>query len=333
VEPLRLALNGSRLQPEEKTRKSRERSLTVQSPLTCGLFAGKWCSYSRGPDLAHDQREDDGGALTFTTRPLEQDLELLGAPELELELCADKPVAMIAVRLSDVAPDDKATRVTYGVLNLTHRDSHEHPSPLEPGERYRVRIKMNSMAQVFPKGHRLRLSVSTSYWPIAWPPPEPVRLTIYDRISRLVLPKRRANRETDADISFGPPEGTAAKKKTRLKPSHHNWYVHRDLEQDKSTLEVINDHGLTRIEHLDMEEIQRSTEWYSSTADNFGSIRGETLWERGYKHGNWEVRTVTRTILTSDERNFYIHAYLDAYEGERRVYCESWDYTVDRQLV
>jgi putative CocE/NonD family hydrolase len=333
VEPLYLALNGSRLQPEAETDKLKEKTLTVQSPLTCGLFAGKWCSYSTGPDLAHDQREDDGGALTFDTRTLKEDLELLGTPELELEMASSQPVAMLAVRLSDVAPDDKATRVTYGVLNLTHRDSHEHPSPLEPGRRYRVRIEMNSMAQVFPRGHRLRLSISTSYWPIAWPPPEPVRLIIFDRTSRLILPRRQRTRKEDKQIEFGPAEGTAPEQTLQLQTPHHNWYVHRDLAEDKSTLEVINDHGVVKIESLDLEVLNKSIEWYSSIADDFDSIRGETLWERGYKRQGWEIKTITRTVLTSDNGNFYIQANLDAYEGEQQVYSYSWDYSIPRELV
>ena len=43
--------------------------------------------------------------------------------------------AMVAVRLSDVAPDGRATRISYGLRNLTHRDGHDHPSALVPGER------------------------------------------------------------------------------------------------------------------------------------------------------------------------------------------------------
>ena len=45
------------------------RTLTIQSPLSVGLFAGKWCSYAATPDLPHDQREEDGGALVFTSPP------------------------------------------------------------------------------------------------------------------------------------------------------------------------------------------------------------------------------------------------------------------------
>ena len=191
VEPVRFDLAWpGRLLPagEDKV----DETITIQSPITVGLFAGKWCSYAYAPDLPHDQRQEDGGALVFETAPLEERLEILGAPEVELEVSSNKPNAMVAVRLSDVAPDDKVTRTTYGILNLTHRDGHEHPAPLRAGERYRVRVRLNGIAQAFPAGHRIRLSISTSYWPLAWPPPEPVRLSIDTAHSALILPRRSA---------------------------------------------------------------------------------------------------------------------------------------------
>ncbi|MFO7718698.1 MAG: CocE/NonD family hydrolase, partial [Desulfohalobium sp.] len=164
--------------------------MSIQSPLSVGLFAGKWCSYAEETDLPWDQREEDGGALVFDTSPLEGDIEILGAPAVELDLSADKPVAQVAVRLSDVAPNDRATRVTFGILNLTHRNGHEHPSPLVPGRTYRVRVPLNVVGQRFPRGHRIRLAISSSYWPLAWPAPEPARLTLFLADSRLFLPKR-----------------------------------------------------------------------------------------------------------------------------------------------
>ena len=114
--------------------------LTVSSPLSVGQFAGKWCSYNAPPDLPYDQREEDGGSLVFDGAVLTERLEILGTPVVELEFAVDRPVAMVAVRLSDVAPDGRATRISYGLLNLTHRDGHERPEPLVPGERYRVRV-------------------------------------------------------------------------------------------------------------------------------------------------------------------------------------------------
>jgi len=325
LSPDRLHLDG---RPGEE-----EHELTVQSPLTCGLFAGKWCSYAAGPDLAHDQRQEDGGALTFDSPPLAAPLEVMGAAVVEMELAADRPVAMVAARLCDVAPDDKATRVTYGLLNLTHRESHASPSPLEPGRRYRVRLQLNDVAQVFPRGHRLRLSLSTSYWPLAWAPPEPVRLTLFVRGSELHLPVRPPREEDSRLAPFAEPEAAPSIDTTRLEPGHHNWYVHRDLARDLSTLEVINDNGRIRLEDSGIEVATRAVETYSSRDDDVDTLEGTTHWERSLSRGDWAVRTVTRTRLTSDAETFRLHATLDAFEGETRVFCRSWDLCLPRSLV
>ncbi|WP_407646492.1 CocE/NonD family hydrolase [Henriciella aquimarina] len=310
-----------------------ETALTIQSPLTVGLFAGKWCSYASGPDLAHDQREEDGGALVFESDPLDTPLEILGAPFLELELTCDQPVAMVAARLSDVAPDDKATRVTYGLLNLTHRDDSEHPAPLEPGKRYRVRVKLNDAAHAFPEGHRIRLSLSTSYWPLAWAPPKPARLTVIAGASSFVLPARKPRPE-DLDLpAFGPPIGATAEAREVVEAGHHNWLVHRDLAKDESTLEVTNDHGVFHIEAIDLTVGHSTRETYSSQADDFTSLRGEVTSVRSLQRGDWHVRTKTRTVLTASETGFHIQADLDAFEGDKRVACKSWDRHIPRDFV
>ncbi|MFV8836149.1 CocE/NonD family hydrolase [Aquisalimonas sp.] len=310
---------------------------TVESPLSLGLFAGKWCSYAAGPDLAHDQREEDGGAMVFESGVLDEGFELMGEPCVELELAANRPVAMVAARLSDVAPDDKATRVTYGLLNLTHRESSESPEPLEPGRRYRVQVKLNGIAQAFPAGHRLRLSLSTSYWPLAWPPPGPVRLRVFGEGSRVVLPIRPP-RASDADLrDFEAPEGTPAPSASRLDAAHHNWLVHRDLATDQSTLEVINDAGSQRLEAIDLVTGSRTVETYSSQGDDFQSARAEVVAERRLQRGEWEIRTTMRTVVTSTEDAFVVHANLDAYErfphGSIRVFSRDWDETIPRDLV
>lgn len=322
--------SGGRLLPEGEPLD--DEPLTIQSPLSVGLFAGKWCSYAAIPDLPHDQREEDGGALVFESAPLDKSLELLGAAALEVELCSDRPVAMLAARLSDVAPDDKATRVTYGVLNLCHRNSHEQPEEMVPGKRYRIRLTLNGCAQHFPVGHRLRLSLSTSYFPLAWAPPEPVRLTIFPAGSRFSIPAHQPHDEPP-EPEFEKPEGAPPIEAVALEAAHTNWFVKRDLANDVSTLEVINDPGWTRLTEVDL-EIKRSTrEWYTYYGDEFDSLRGETLCEWGLRRGDWHVETVTRTVMTCDTEHFYIHAQLDAWEGETRVFSRNWNETIPRDLV
>ena len=307
--------------------------LTIQSPLTVGLFAGKWCSYAAGPDLAHDQRQEDGGALVFDSDPLEETLEILGAAVVDLELASDQPLAMVAVRLSDIAPNDQATRVTYGLLNLTHRTSGELPELLAPGTRYRVRVRLNDVAQVFPRGHRLRIALSTSYWPLAWPSPAPVCLTVFAGRSVLELPVR-PSRADDVELRpFEPPEAAEPTPRHHIEPGHHNWLVHRDLAKDESVLEVINDNGVIYLEEIDLEIENRTMEWYSSRDDDFLSLKGETRLTRGLKRGGWSVRTVAHTKLTSTATEFRIQADLDAFESEARIFCRSWDVSISRDFI
>ncbi|WP_308367171.1 MULTISPECIES: CocE/NonD family hydrolase [unclassified Microbulbifer] len=322
-------LDSGRILVGNEPPRSREEMVEIQSPLSVGLFAGKWCSYTAAPDLPHDQREEDGGALVLESAPLDREVEILGAPSVQLELTCNQPVAMVAARLSDVAPDGKATRVTYGLFNLTHRDGHAEPKPLTPGKRYRIWVSMNYIGQNFPAGHRLRLSLSTSYWALAWPPPKPVRLSIFPAGSRLILPERDPRPE-DEDIQFEPPEGAKPIDIQFIEPPNHNWLVHRDLALDESVLEVIKDDGLRYIEEIDMEVANRIWNWYSYRDDDFMSLKGETRTERIFRRGNWSVRTTTHTLLTADTNNFYIHAELDAWEGDNRVFAENWHRQIPR---
>ncbi len=306
---------------------------TLQSPLSVGMFAGKWCSYSALPDLPHDQREEDGGALVFDSDPLDQDLYLLGRPRVELELASDRPVAQVAVRLSDVLPDGRATRVTYGVLNLTHRDSHEHPEALQPGQSYRVEVGLNGLAQRIPKGHRLRLSISSTYFPLIWPAPEPVCLTLRTGPCRLYLPERPPREDDRLLRPLGPPEGATPLAVERLTPEEHRWHVVRDLETNEGILDVGNNQGSYRIPEIDLTWRRNTEERYGFRANEFESVFGTTYTERELRRNDWHVSIVTRTELSSDPRNFYIHARLDGYEGRRRVYSENWDETIPRDLV
>ena len=308
-------------------------ALTIQSPLSVGMFAGKWCSYAAPPDLPEDQREEDGGALIFETPPLKHTLEIMGAPVFNLKFSVNEPVAMIAVRLSDVAKDDKATRVTYGLLNLCHRESHERPKFLQKGEIYDAQVHLNHIAQSFPAGNRIRISISTSYWPLAWTPPKPVRLTIHTSSSNLKLPVRKY-KQSDQDLRpFSKPEGAPAIKTTQLEPDNHKWRVIRDLAEEESTMEVIIDDGTKRYNDINWDVTNKAYEWYTFQRDNFTSPRGETLRKRRFQRDEWYVETVTRTVLTSTETHFKIHAELDAWENNERIFSRNWQYEVPRDHV
>ncbi|MEU4841014.1 CocE/NonD family hydrolase [Nocardia testacea] len=309
-------------------------ALPVESPLSVGQFAGKWASYNAPPDLPYDQREEDGGSLVFETDALAQRCEILGAPTVTLEVAADKPVAMVAARLSDVAPDGRATRVTYGLLNLTHRDGHDDPRPLAAGERYRVTVQLNAVAQAFPAGHRIRLSLSTSYWPLAWPPPEPAQVTVYTAGSSLRLPVRPMADADEAERQpFGEPEGAEPMAVTHISPGDQKWTVSRDLVDYRSALEIVKDAGLVRFDEHELEVDRKVRERYGWQADDFCSATAETSWSMSFGRGDWRTRTETRTRVTCTPTHFLVHAELDGFEGEQRTFSRNWDRRIPRDHV
>ncbi|MEU5842252.1 CocE/NonD family hydrolase [Rhodococcus sp. NPDC047139] len=337
IESRRYTFDRHTLHAEGTRPAGEERPISLQSPLSVGMFAGKWASYAATPDLPSDQREEDGGAVVFETESLDAPMEILGQPELELEVSSKTPVAMLAARLSDVAPNGEATRVTYGLLNLTHRDSSENPEPLEPGKRYRVRMKLNGAGQVFPAGHRVRLSLSTSYFPLAWPSPTPTEVTIYTG-GQLVLPVRPP-REDDVQLrDLGEPEGAPPLEITPIEPGEHHWRTTRDLATGVSTLDILDDQGSFRIDETGTVIRYRTQEWFSFGGNDPNSVRGETRTLRRYERDDWRTEVRTRTILTSTPDEFVINAELDAFEldddhGDRRVHSQNWQRTIPRNLV
>lgn len=309
-----------------------ENRLMVSSPLSVGQYAGKWASYNAPPDLPYDQREEDGGSLVFNSDALGETVEILGAPTVDLEFSVDRPVAMVAARLSDVWPDGRATRVTYGLLNLTHQNGHNHPEALEPGRRYRATVTLNVLAQQFPAGHRIRLSLSTSYWPLAWPPPEPVTLSVYTGRSALCLPVYTGDGD-GKEIRFGDPEGAPGIPAEQLKPSDHSWTVARDLATYRNRLSILKDNGMVRIGDPGVEVAKRVEEKYGWIADDHSSVYGDTCWKVTFRREDWVATTVTRTRLTCTAEDFFLHAELDAYVGEERIVSRNWSLVIPRNLV
>jgi hypothetical protein len=98
-------------------------------------------------------------------------------------------------------------------------------------------------------------------------------------------------------------------------------------------MEIVKDRGRMRIEDTGAEVACRAFERYTSTADDFTSVGGESAWTMRFSRGDWEVRVETRTFLTCTEDEFRIDATLDGYEGERRVFSRTWNEGVPRDLL
>ena len=164
----------------------------VPYDLRVGLASGDTGYFGRFGGQPTDQAVDDSQSLVFDSAPLDDALVLLGAASAELELVSDQPLAQIALRIGDVAPDGRVARVALALRNLALDDSLETGEPMVADQPRRRRIDFHTKAYRFRPGHRIRLALSSSYWPLAWPSPKPFRLTLNLAGCRLTLPVLRA---------------------------------------------------------------------------------------------------------------------------------------------
>ena len=259
-------------------------------------------------------------------------VEILGAPVVTLDVASDKPQAQVCVRLCDVAPDGESVRVSYGLLNLNHRDSHEFPTALEPGKRYRVRVQLCDIAHSFAPGHRIRVAVSSSYWPIAWPAPEPVTLTLRAGASSLELPARQPRDEDGKLPPFAPAESARPQKPTVLRPAKTEEWVTRDLVAGETFLRSREDGGHTIAEASGLEYNSKKEEEFRIGDHDPATARCDIRNSRKVGRGSWQTRVDTHTRMSCTSQEYILDATLDAFEGEKRILTRSWQRRIPRDF-
>ena len=285
---------------------------------------------------ATDQRLDDGGALVFETALLERDIAVLGTPRLRLRVAADARIGQVAVRLSEVMADGGALRVSYQVLNLTHRDSHEHPQPLEPGVAYDVHLTMNVCGHRFMAGHRIRLSIASTYWPMIWPAPYPATLTIQTAASVLELPVRPA--DAGPSVSFPAPAHGPRTPMTQLDPG----VVRRYSVQDHVTGETryvtdavggVFGEGVLRFDAIDVEVAQSLKRELTIRDDDPLTARSVVTQSYALGREGWRTVIDTRAELSSDREKFYLSGVVTARLNGEVVAERRWSETFARDLI
>ncbi|MBP6017130.1 MAG: CocE/NonD family hydrolase [Candidatus Promineofilum sp.] len=311
-----------------------EVALSIRGREGHGVDVGQWGSYGSPGEWPGDQRAADGESLTFDSRPLDEPVDILGYPHVELLLSVDQPLALVAVRLCDVASDGASTLVSWGLLNLTHRDSHEFPELLEPGQRYRVTVQLNVIGYRLPAGHRWRLAVSPTYTRHAWPSPRPVMLTLYaGATSRLCLPVRTPHQGDAALLPFLPAETAAPLAIDVLRTPATRKTIRHDLIDGVTEYRIEDDAGRSRHVGSGMEVDDRLLERYTVRDGEPLSLEVHIERTLALRREAWRVRVETVSTMTADAAHFYLNNHLDAYEGDVRIFTKSWTKVIPRRLV
>ena len=308
-----------------------QETLTIQSPQNAGAASGTWCLYGVDADGPLDQNGESGLMTSFETPPLQEDLLLLGFPIFHADVTSDVPQANIAVTLSAVNDDGSATLVSYGVLNLTHRNSHAHPEQLPIGKAVKARVQLNACGQKIAKGQKLRLSLATAYWPVIWPSQSQARLALEN--ARIDLPRRSSD---DVDDSFHPflPAESAPPLKTDV-ISEGDYQRRRLIDHITGieTFERRSDTGEETHLHTGISVHYTNHETYRIDPKDPNSAVGLQKWSKSYRRGDWKARIQTQISVEALADVWRIKARLVAIYRDDVVSERDWQEDIPRDLV
>ena len=303
-------------------------SQILSSPQDCGMDGGEFCAIWLGPEMPGDQRRDDALSACFDSAALAK-IDILGAPVLTLRLTSDKPLAQVAVRLNHIHPDGAATRITWGVLNLTHRDSHADPQPLVPGQVYEVKVALDHIAYRLPDGHHLRVAISTNYWPMLWPMPEPAILILTG--GALALPVRQTQATAD-EVTFLPSEAAKPLETRGIRPEAH---VRRtEIDQRTGVVSLIIEDDFGEYQNLGHGGIAGSVarERWDIHPDDPLSARGQAHWTEVTERDGHRLRTEAMCSMRSDAEAFYLAARIEAWEDDALISARDLEDRVPRDF-
>lgn len=300
---------------DESRRATGNTPLRLKTPGHCGAHGGEY--FTQSPtDLPGDQRPDDALSACFDTAPLSAPLDIIGMPELTLPVSLDAPRGTLIARLCDVHPDGTSHRITLGVLNLCHRSSAVAPTPMTPGTEETVTITLDATAYRLPKGHRLRLALSTNYFPLVLPPPAEVTATIDLARTTLMLPSHPFEEITLAE---GADTRPAYERQTPAKAER----VIAD-----GTVSVTATAG--RLCHPENGMIWQDTR-QSDWAVGPGVVTGKERCAGMRLRDGVEMAVEATAELTTTESEWIISCRLTATENGKEIFARSWSDRIARQ--
>ncbi len=289
---------------------------TICTPAHCGADAGEYCAIWLGPEMPGDQRRDDALSVCFDSAPLEDDLDILGAPRIALGISSDQPQGQLAVRLNHVHPDGASTRITYGVLNLAHRETHQNPAAMTPGKEEGVVVTLDHIGYRVPKGHRLRVAISNAYWPLIWPAPQASEVTLH--FGLLALTERPT--AGGDEYTFEPPTAADPWETEEIRPENHIRRQETDMTTGIASLIIEDDFGKVRDADHGLINGSTARERWDIHPDDPLSARGTCHWTDELERGDIRLRTETHSAMWADATHFHLSARLEAYENDRLIY-------------
>ncbi len=282
----------------------------IRSPETCGAAGGEYFPFAYGPELPDDQTPDDAASAVFDmAHPFGQDRDIIGAPRLHMRLTPKGRAGQIAIRLCDLRPDGTSALISHGFLNLCHHKSHEHPKALTPGTAIDMTVTLDQCAYRLPKGHKLRVAISSAYWPFLWPAPENKGVTLTRATLSLPIHK------DGTAVTFPPAEAAPAWRSTTLRPAG----MTRD-DDGQGTITITTDNGETQDDIHGLITGSKVTEVWSITAGDPLSASAEITWHTRMARGDWNITTTCTASLAASATTWHPRARIKAFKNGTCVF-------------
>ncbi|MEM7256075.1 MAG: CocE/NonD family hydrolase [Pseudomonadota bacterium] len=303
--------------------------MSVNSPQSCGLNTGEYFPFTFGPELPDNQLQDDNKSVCADSQVLMESVAIVGAPGVTVTLSADQPTGLLMVRLCDLRADGTSALITSGMLNLVHRDSFAQPQALVPGQPYQVQVILDQIAYQLPAGHRLRIALSSSYWPFLWPTPDNSTLTITAAV--VDLPVRHVTAEQA--VEFPPAETSAPWQVEVLREGSSTRKVEYNDANGEAITIINNDFG----ENLDLQHGLRSgeqvTERWVIRDDDPLSAAADICWVQTGGRDDWQWQTETVVNMRCDADYFYTTATLQVTNNDQPIFTRTYEDKIERIAV
>ena len=325
-------LNPGKIENTKKPKKT----LLHSSPLSTGLASTEWLSMNIVGEQPRDQREDDGRSLIFDSDPLLKNVDILGSINLDLEFSVNRPVAQIAVRICDVSPEGTSVRVTYQVFNLTHRKSNENPEIIIPDKRERIGFTLPDVGWTFSKGHIIRLALSTSFWPIVWPTPEPVIIKFFTGRSTITLPILKGKKNIP---KFGINERGPEIEIEIVEPQKVERIITNDTVTGEIICETVANGGFIgpgrkwKIVPIDTVLGHQLIKRFSIIEGDPESAKVEFHQIYEIEKKNLNICIKTNTFFGCTKSRWILKQDLKAYENKKIIYSKTWSKKILRVFM
>ncbi|WP_120495477.1 CocE/NonD family hydrolase [Kiloniella sp. EL199] len=308
--------------------------LSICSPEDTGIACGEVFALKPDTETPGDQRIDDGGSLVFETDILSDAIEILGQPTLSLNVAIDAPLGNLAVRLIDVHPDGVSHRVCFGVLNLAHRHNNETPKEMIPGQAEDITVILDHIGYRFLPGHRIRVSISTAYWPLIMPSPYHVTASIsLGENTALSLPARATGNQTIVNDEIHMPEPEDANPLPAYKditPSKTERRVEKDLAGNRTHYITEDDTGTTEILGHALHVRHTSFTKWSVNPDTPLGAEATSQWCCYMSRDGWSIKLETDVSMVLNADNFDISGKMNAYEGDKEIFARDYQKAIPR---